>query len=556
MTREDAHAEEQGEDNLPNREYIASDNEVQDTGKAAPLLVMEQQPIIAAHTIVTTMPLDTIQPDLPSVTTKTLAHGVLTSSHSTPQAGSTSRELSQEDPADSIEPADDLVGDTTSTQDEDPIEHDSAVEPMLKPPITKAMKGRQGKVSTQSAHLPILASKVVHPVAPQSASPKKGKGHVGDSRVNDPTNTGVTVYPPAPIQSQQRTPVLAPADVVSTTQPKRRGRPPISQEEKERREAVKKAGKEEKAARAIAARAATKAEKGAKKQAENAERTKNNRKASAKPRKSATVVVKVGQVPTPVPTLPSSSLAVAPPPDSQQTVELPKTPFNPPPQVSHDSVKWTVLSQTPDPESSVVDQLRSSSPSVSVDLPPHPPVILPAAKISQRPVKKSIKQNLSPLVPLRPPPSQFVTPLRPNQPLFLPGTQSQFPDTPVGGSVPSSSQRNIFSPSDAEQNERHPQSQPTVRLATWGGNSRFPRLSQLPSQFLFTPSISSTSTPLSTAEQSALNTGDHNNGDDSESSSSDSDSDDSDSDPDENHIPSNRRAGAIPKTAKGSLSGL
>lgn len=469
----------------------------------------------------------------------------------------TFRSDSQEDPADPIEPADDLVDYIEPpAQDDDPIEQGSSIrESPPKAPVVKGMKDRAGQTTSQGARGPVLASLEIQSTVAQQARPKRTKKKDENPAVSQPekANPPVPASTPAPSQKPPSAALMPPpAAITSTSEPKRRGRPPITQEEKEKREAAKQAGKAEKAA----ARAAAKAEKEAKKLAKNAEKTKSGRKAPAKPRgSSSTNTAKVGQAPTPDPAEVPSSHSVGP--SSVQAAEITATPQNPPPLASQGSVKWTILTQseTPEPASSVIDELRSSSPPVSVDLPARPAAMLPKPKTSQRRVNGTSAQPIPSLIPLPPTPSQLLTPVRPNDPLFLPGTQSQFPNTSMDIHTRNSSQPIPSSPLDTERTKgRRPPTKPATTHA------RFRTLTELSSQILFSPPDIS-STPVSRSMPTKPNnvTQDDSDEEVSESSSddSDSDSDDGSDNPSSNHIPSSRRAGAsITKNKKGFLSGI
>lgn len=476
---------------------------------------------------------------------------------------------SQEDPADPIEPSEDLAFSSDIAM-EDPIEFDpladSEEQGRITPPAStpkpgtaKRMKDRNGKVPTSDT-LPALASQRSRTRATRSTSrtvaPEQDATQLVDpsqsSEAPEPTPT------PAPRRSARRSPPEsssqpAPAPEPAPTPaeapaPKRRGRPAQSAEEKAQKAAEREAEKKRKAEEREAERKRKAAEKEAEKQ----------RKAAEKAEKAAAAKAKKG-----------AGKKAAPSPEESADADMPEAPAqltSPPSQpvatpskadhsqdAAHTTAKWTVLSQATsgvdgadaDTSMSMVDELRSSSPEAALNDTVSSRLPAQTDDHEQDNDPGSISQQLIDV-----PESDDETPTvkaattRPGaKPLFVP-SESQYP---APGSSP---QRGEGSQSQS-QSQSQPQSSQTAKfkrpsmgpISSWANQSKFRRLSDLASQDMFSPV---TSHAIHSRRQSTVEDRQTSLYGDLEDDDSDDDSDDSEGE-NISHIPKNRRAGVHKK---------
>lgn len=440
---------------------------------------------------------------------------------------------SREDPADPIQPAEDLAraldrasNDPIDVEFDPPVAYiDSDAEvpvPSPRPGTAKRMKDRTGKVPTSDT-LPVLASQR----RTMRVTRRDPKSAVGDSAsASSPSPESEEKQEPAPRRSvrqasvqPQPAPVEAPPPAPA---PKRRGRPPLSAEEKARKLAEKEAEKQRKAAEKEAKKKKAAEEKALKAAAKG-------KKAPAK-RDAAAVEVE--------PAAPEvGPSAVTPPPTNAGTS-----------QGGSSVVKWTALADTPgvvpDAElSSMVDELRSSSPELEstkqVSTKPASTRITMAAKERPaEPVDVSMHQDEEEQEA-----SDDETPtVKVNggaRPLFMP-SDSQHPPS---GTLLSSSQSQSQSQPSQERFKR-----PVRPVTSWAQQSKFRRLSDLASQEMFSPL---SKLPVPGRRQSAAQqqqTAEERRASMYGDVGADSSSEDSDSDEENiSHIPKNRLAGAHKK---------
>ncbi|KAI0790663.1 hypothetical protein C8Q75DRAFT_97517 [Abortiporus biennis] len=408
---------------------------------------------------------------------------------------------------------------------------------------------------------PVEAASATPSVAtPQSAAQpvKRGRGRPPKVKPVDTapvtTETPQAEVPKAPTPAQkpvpaETTPPVEPSALTPDTRPptpttdnKRRGRKPIPPEEKEKRDADKKAEKERKAIERAAQKAAAKEEREAKRQAEKEEkaRLKEEKAKTKKPstKSKASPSLKDNEAPASAQKQANNGIGPAGPP-------------NPNP-IPSSAVQWETLAEDgveiPDADNSMVDELRSSSPP-ALNLPTLPKKTAANGKGKGRPSSRA-----SQILPS--------TPASQQNSLFLPGTQtqSQFADS----SLPSIHPADLHASDDSSDEDMPPLSPGSrapklVPAAKWG-SSRFPRLSDIASQALFPDTVGTSSTPRSSqfvmgSQRNPRSSLAHDNDADDDDDDSDSDSDEDDANM--SHIPKERRAGApVQKKKGGVLAGL
>lgn len=306
--------------------------------------------------------------------------------------------------------------------------------------------------------------------------------------------SSVDVMPPPPPVSEPKAPA-------------RRGRRPLSEEEKAAREKAKadeKARKAEERAQKAAAKQAEKEAK-AKQRAESALAKKGASKASTK-------------TPSGTPSTSQHAEPTTPLTSSQKASQPPQS-----------TTQWAIIDgispKSNDTTSQLVDELNSSSRSSSANAP--------------------IQE-----------PGDEQAPVRPgSKPLFLPSdSQSQFPYSQWNvDTTPAQRAQDDNSPTESESEEDSTlRPKPTPRL-TSSTAPKYRRLTDIASQEIFSPSAMSPlnyfpSTPAVNDKSKITRS----NGDDEEDDDSEDDSeDDSDADT-KSHIPKSRRAGRVLRSRKKS----
>ncbi|KAI0311959.1 hypothetical protein OF83DRAFT_1177085 [Amylostereum chailletii] len=377
----------------------------------------------------------------------------------------------------------------------------------LKPGTVKRLRDRNGKSRGTEKDLPVLAS---------SQATEQVSEDEGDTRKDTQTRRSGRL-------ARQST---AEPDAPAAPVPKKRGRKPLTEEEKAARAAAAAAEKEEKARIRVEKAQAAKEKRAAAAAAKKQTKAPMSR---ARSRASKTPAV-ASDSDTPEP----RRAEAAEPPSSQ--------------------AQWATLTQsTPalPSESSAVDELRSSpdeargAAKVALSLPPSSDVeATPKAKNAHAHAHGEPDRS-----------SQGTQPA--DDPLFFPGS-SQFPRTQASQSQ-SQSQRTPAPngvgsrrpPSDSE--EESPVPTTAKARPQRQSSSQFRRLKDLASQdTLFSPSGLAPSTPFpppSSQVKKTVATVHEAEEEEEEEESSDSDSDDSDAPP-KSHIPKNRRAGAGTKKKK------
>ncbi|KAI0074386.1 hypothetical protein K474DRAFT_66422 [Panus rudis PR-1116 ss-1] len=296
-----------------------------------------------------------------------------------------SRQLSRsEDPTDPIEPADELP--TSRSDHDEEIEADASPQTTAsKAGTAKRMKNRHGKTPSEAelpvpvVELPPLANK------PRSTRRATKVAEASQSAPAESTSDAQTTVVPAP----------------AVTAPKRRGRPPVSAEEKARREAEKQAEKDRKAAERAAAKEAREAAKQASKEKErrtSTGRQPRGRKASAK---------KVEEPPEPPESEEESHFKGPSPREAPEKADSsavqPEIPSSQPTQLS--VAQWATLPEPTSPgassenlhaDASMVDELRSSSPPQSGVAPSSPTIAL-SASVRRRRVSNGAADGRKPI---------------------------------------------------------------------------------------------------------------------------------------------------------------
>lgn len=499
-----------------------------------------------------------------------------TASNTTAKASANSTP-SQEDPTDPIESADELRLSRAGIPSDDPIEADglgksvysNALPPgsTPKPGAARRMKNRNGKILDDESQLPILGSELLAQSTP--APTKKRTNKKAPSSAVEPEMTGRATRRITTSSSMPPPPPTAPDPPV-----KRRGRQPLSAEEKTRRDAEKQAERDRKAAEKAAEKEAKAAErrriaqeKAAEKEAKAAERkAKAAAKAAEKEEKArsksqpkkgsvraaSTSTRDSGETSNSATSLPSSQPVV---PHLTQATQNPNISI----------VQWETLSQSKEnaadviepespiaPESSLVDQLRSSSPELDANN------TVNTVKLNKSTVNGFSHAGKTPRQ-LNNVSSDIRTPQRDdNDPLFLPGTQMQSQQHDLSFDFPSQARPSSPTASESSQDEEEPVPKQPARYPakTWTQNSRFPRLSDISSQAFLSPLPTPTSSfPLRPAgsqlgSQKSINADDDDDDDDDDESSESSDDDDDE----KSHIPKERRAGiTVQKKNKAGL---
>ncbi|CCM06209.1 uncharacterized protein FIBRA_08453 [Fibroporia radiculosa] len=489
-------------------------------------------------------------------------------------------ELEMHEDDEPIELADDSRSRDSPIDEDDPVETDTTPSPtaqstppplsMPKPGTAKRMKDRNGKVPGGESDLPVLASMLFDaraqstpmPAGKTSSQPA-GSDQVKQTRRSARKTQSITSMIPPPLPETKRrgrpsgtekplsalTPPLPPpaaTDAKAAAEPKRRGRPPLPAEEKERRAAEKKAERDRVAAEKKMKREAEKAEK-AEKARVQAEKGSAKKKGPVAPKstpssgasKNIDAGVDAGV-----------DLTIVDTPKTMQTSETPLRP-----------TAWTVLAQESsmvEPELSMVDELRSSSPEHGAFSPAQAPlkVVTPSAEkpSPERKVPSNGNQEQDADLVLE------AESRAESEPLFLPGTQIQLVDSRSPAAIRDvSPARSSSSKNDSEEEDiAAPKAAARPRTKGWMMNSApFPRLSDIASQQLFTPRQELTQTPAASqkTETKVIHRHDEIEDDDDDDESEESGSGSgSDSDA-KSHIPRERRAGAgVKKKSLGMLS--
>ncbi|KAI0958229.1 hypothetical protein AcV7_004102 [Taiwanofungus camphoratus] len=481
----------------------------------------------------------------------------------------------QEDLADPIESADDLMRpDQQSRNDDDPIEGDytqpqgerqrSTPPPLSTPKLgtAKRMKDRHGKLPGSDS-LPVLASVFSEALAQSTPAPtsKRGQspttqdvsaafqnkfseeGVARRTRMATRKSTPITSMPPPP------TPLPAPA-------PKRKGRQ--SEEEKARKAAERKAEKDRKAAERKAEREKVAAEKKAEKEKIAAEK-KAKRDAEKAEKVLAKKGGKGGKSALSVAPDSKSTAYVAPPILDDTRNVVPGTPqpaASEPRPLVQSVVKWTVLTQDSslmDADSSAFDELHPSSPPHSlpqassslVDEPLHDVAGNMAEDTineGDRTVEVQVSESRKGI--------QNKDDTQMSDPLFLPDS-SQYPqvslidrESPITGARDASP---AHSASGSDEEDLRLSKTPAPPRS-WASLAPFRRLSDLASQQLFTPLPVTPDTSFALKPAAAIQNADRRHEDDDEEDDDEDDEtdglgSDSDANP-QSHIPQERRAGA------------
>ncbi|EMD32042.1 hypothetical protein CERSUDRAFT_99741 [Gelatoporia subvermispora B] len=523
--------------------------------------------------------------------------------------------LRQLDEFDPIEDADDLPSSLPDIpEDEDPIEEEEERaekerRPSTPPPLAtpqpgtaKRMRDRHGRLASDTATLPVLASELLEG-APQSTPMTTRRTRriaaVEQTPVVAKDALDVEHVAPRSTRVTRRSVSVAPMPPppAALEPPKRRGRKTAEEKaqeaaEKEAKAAAKKAEAAAKKAEKEAAAAKKKAEAAAKKAEKEAQaaakREEKARQAAAKKGKKGAAATAASQE-KPANDVDASKSAEGhgASQDAPQT-EQTSRPRAPP----MSQVKWTTLpqsGQTPSllEQESMVDELQTSSPGEST-----PANVLPAKKgtapsradedvftTSRADVSTQESEDASRPYRLNLPAqetdstfmssqtdfSQVQESASANQsqditfegdsgnPLFLP-SQSQFFDTPLNArSQPiAASARSEASPDHSSNGSESGDEVATFKVPprsrAWVAPPTYRRLSDLASQQLFSHVSFTESTANSTNPDTSRS-----RDDDSESDSDDSDDDD---EAGNSHIPKERRAGAaVEKKKQKSLLG-
>lgn len=398
-----------------------------------------------------------------------------------------------------------------SSQSSDPIEFDGeeTLEGALTPPslsplkfgTTRKMKDRNGRVPTDP-----LAKLEMQPLRSQSEESATAKPVPASTSKEEPANHA----PPAastrevkkPKTRLDSTPVTPSLPTEPT--PKRRGRPPLTAEEKQRRAAEK----EQKAAE------------------KKALKTKVRQKTTVKTPKGRKSTV-LDSTPVPNPTV--SGLTGS----SKESPEgTPEAQHN-----GNGTTEWTILEQTPETaDMTMIDELQPSSPGQSEkdvhDTPGNNPSPVAALEIEAQSSQAKAPSKTRDVLKT---PATKVKGVTSATPLFLPSeTQAASQDSPQAH-LDSQLSPLIFRGAASQKAT-------TMRPVSSWTQKRFPRLSDIASQAVFSPLTSHPiPVPPSNADKKPLNPFAAGDDDSSESESSDSE-DDAPS-----HIPKNRRAGVQKK---------
>ncbi|KAI0685202.1 hypothetical protein BC835DRAFT_1385537 [Cytidiella melzeri] len=466
---------------------------------------------------------------------------------------------------DPIEPSDDP---DSSVVDDDPIELDvsqvaekaGSLSPVQisKQGATKNMKDRNGKIRT-TQELPIAASS-----DPKQQSPSTGKF---SSDVQTTTVSGVDVAEETNARRKRKAVKIdapvddKPADPI----PKRRGRPPLTQEQKDARAAERARLASENlstpapkvsrvATKGLGAPAPDGSTASAPKKRGRPPLTQQQRDDRAAEKNERVAAEKKAQKgdnarQKPVSVLPKSRKSVGAAETSTASALKPNTESTPAKDISPSALRrvnasgtqktaavtsaWETLSATPSaPDMTMVDELQPSSPGETEEQKAEgssaakPPISAFAKDASSQPL---VDQDAS---------QSFFTPTAKERsvplivPLFLPSTQQFLPHEE---STPLTQQ-----PARPQHNASNGSPDRLRPLSAWA-KSPFPRLSDLASQQMFSPLMSHPVPPRPAAatkkQAKPLEE------EDSSSSSSSSDSEDSEEET-ASHIPKERRAGA------------
>lgn len=464
--------------------------------------------------------------------------------------GKTSSAELEDDP---IEPADDLVVQESPNPDViDPIEPEPELStlpdgqarqqstppplPTSRPGTVQRMKNRDGKLGTPSpvkaSELPLAALSFAEldfyepptPSAPQAQTQLKGRT---TQRKSSPSASSMA--PPSGA-APAVTPTPAPAPTVASAAdppaPKRRGRPPLPPEEKERRAAERKAKKD--------AEKAEKARVRLERAAILASKRVSARSGRAAKAKTAPVVESE---------------------DEEEAVQATQGEKAPPTATPRPG--WTTLAQTPqtqegsfaEGESMMVDELRSSSPAHSSPRAAEPKRIPPTPSATAMPPPPTQGKGKSQAKVGSQPQAQVQTD---SEPLFLPSS-SQVPNTPYALAQPQPTPRAAEDTSEDSGSESDDKPAGLQRARPWLREAPFRRLSDIASQAMFTPDSVFRRIAPATPTDGWWSSGKKGAADkvrqnaESDDDDDDEEEDESDEDEDEgkkSHIPQERRAGA------------
>jgi hypothetical protein len=478
-----------------------------------------------------------------------------------------SKSNSQEDPADPIEPSEEpeaspdvAMGDPIQLETQEELRRGSPPASNPKPGTAKRMKDREGK-------LPLLDDSPYEPARTPAIRRKKRQTNLAEqadkseAESEEPTSAAVSNGPtparrkaPRPDATTQPPPTPA----ADTPGPKRRGRPPLTAEEKARRAAGKEAEKQKRAAEKEAERQKKEVEK-QRKAEEKKVQVEEKARQKAVSAKGRTSTAKKATAEEAVPEL-SESVSAPPviqlPKSTQPSEPAPSTPASKPngsqPAPILSMAKWKTLTESPSvvdgAETPMIDELRSSSPDLfSKDVhPSNSHIAATEEKLDDDHGNIPEQQNDHHQSEDDSPTAKATTiTARPGpNPLFIP-SDSQYPG-------PSSSQAAPLpatnSPSQLEsQSQPTPSQRPFKRpITSWANQAKFRRLSDIASQDMFSP-LSSLPKPAS--RRQAITTEDRRTSmyGDLANENSDSDSDSNSSDKPMSHIPKNRRAGVQKK---------
>lgn len=428
----------------------------------------------------------------------------------------------------------------------------------------KRMKDRFGKLPQDPKDFPILVtelSQLAYQSTPLPMRPTT-RASARSEAAAAPATTESNVQLSRPQRLTRGAALMAPPPDPTPAEPvtRRRG-VKLSEEEKAQREeekAQKKAEKEAERLKKAEAKAAEKAKKAQEKEAEKAKKAGGKRGQAnvAKSSDNRDTGASTSRSPSPgASTSPSGDNAGV---EDASTPHPEPTPSMQPPEFI---VQWTTLPQgTPsaiDPESSLVDELHSSSParreaitslasaSKSVSF-----TDLNTAPLSEDPERTVVLgRNLSESRPGEIPRSE--------SPLFLPSS-SQYPMTPIDPELLDSIVHRDSPFAESEEEIQTALTRPAKR--SWTTTAPFRRLSDLASQQLFSPAARADNTFFNSS-QSMNGTFDAKTNGAGEDSETDEESDEdndtgsnSDDDADKSHIPENRRAGSgVTKKKKSGL---
>lgn len=457
---------------------------------------------------------------------------------------------SQEDPEDPIEPSEDFDA-PPGVEAEDPIELDEAEVPErpTTPPASPMKPGQAKRMKDRNGKLPSEVQPTSQPVPRSTRASSRQPEATGErAETAPPALIPEEDAPPessqtaAPARRSSRTPPQEPSaetsssSLVPVPEPsavKRRGRPPKSAEEKAMIAAEKEAEKKRKAEEKEQEKQKKAAEKKA--AAEEKARLKAEKATAAKAKKSgaakkAAADDKAKDVEEPEVEPVSARFAATQP--TPETASSAKAPLS---ALGASAAQWTPLSQAssiPDADTSMVDELRSSTPDAALS------AQLNSHQVNEeQPEEEGESQEHDPVQDSEDESPTIKMPNRPStQPLFAP-SDSQHPDA----TLYHSSQPIL---SSVQQSQQSSQSQEKFKRPAPSFKAQFRRLSDIASQELFSPRSPLSSVPMPTQRRQTIATAEDRRASmygDLANPGSDSSSDSEDEPI--SHIPKHRRAG-------------